>query len=187
MNDRAQAGSVLRDGWVELMQNRKLCADDERGVDERMDEREPNNYSLGVSVPATYYVQLFDHKKRKSLQRTIQQRLDAPAQQFFSFDGSHVKSNAISEVITKGYDEILRSAGFTDEFKLEMFVEGRNKLMVRIENIADVYDSQEVKVDKVDVWQLMTDLYQMVNGEHSEFSVELEELSLTGNQKKADM
>lgn len=38
MNDRSQAGSVIQNGRIELMQNRRLYYDDDRGVDEALDE-----------------------------------------------------------------------------------------------------------------------------------------------------
>jgi hypothetical protein len=38
LNDRSQGGSVLEEGRVELMQNRRMFEDDDRGVDEALDE-----------------------------------------------------------------------------------------------------------------------------------------------------
>lgn len=42
MNDRAQGGSALQDGSVELMQNRRLFFDDDRGVIEVLNETDAN-------------------------------------------------------------------------------------------------------------------------------------------------
>ena len=58
MNDRSQGGSVIKDGRIELMQNRWLNKDDDRGVSENLDETLWNGD--GISVSATYYVQLFN-------------------------------------------------------------------------------------------------------------------------------
>lgn len=58
--------------------------DDGRGVDEALNEH--NAKLVGISVPATYYVQLFNTQKRASLQRVIQQKVDSPLQQFFAFN-----------------------------------------------------------------------------------------------------
>lgn len=38
MNDRSQGGSVLKNGRIELMQNRRLNEDDQRGIDEPLNE-----------------------------------------------------------------------------------------------------------------------------------------------------
>jgi hypothetical protein len=73
MNNRAQGGSVIERGRVELMQNRRYLKDDARGLGPvevlKDDEQNP-------AVPATYYVQLFNRSKRISLQRVVQQRVD---------------------------------------------------------------------------------------------------------------
>lgn len=54
MNDRSQGGSVIQDGRVELMQNRRLNVDDGRGMGEALNETDIN--LNGISVPATYFV-----------------------------------------------------------------------------------------------------------------------------------
>ena len=64
MNDRSQGGSVLADGSVELMQNRRLLHDDGRGVGEALDET--NGESVGIQVNTRYFLQLFDYTKQKS-------------------------------------------------------------------------------------------------------------------------
>jgi len=76
MNDRSQGGSVIKDGRVELMQNRRCNIDDWRGVGEALSEN--NKRGASIAVPATYYVQLFNKEKESSLQRTFQQRQDSP-------------------------------------------------------------------------------------------------------------
>lgn len=65
MNDRSQGGSVQVTGRVELMQNRRLYYDDNRGVGEPLDET--NQYGLGITVSAKYYVQFIRTSKQKSL------------------------------------------------------------------------------------------------------------------------
>jgi Glycosyl hydrolases family 38 C-terminal domain len=78
MNDRSQAGSVIKDSRIELMMNRRTLRDDSRGVVEKIDETyyqwDPIVYHLfkgtawerdiifekkgkvGIAVTATYYV-----------------------------------------------------------------------------------------------------------------------------------
>lgn len=38
MNDRSQGGAVIKNGRIELIQNRRLNVDDWRGVDEALNE-----------------------------------------------------------------------------------------------------------------------------------------------------
>ena len=69
MNSRSQGGSVLQDGRIELMQNRRLNKDDWRGMGDPLNETDQDGN--GISVPATYYVQLFNQALRPALQRTM--------------------------------------------------------------------------------------------------------------------
>jgi hypothetical protein len=54
MNDRAQGGSSLKEGRIELMQNRRIFVDDGRGVDQALNEC--NAEGVGITVPATYFM-----------------------------------------------------------------------------------------------------------------------------------
>ncbi len=65
MNSRSQGGSVLQDGRIELMQNRRLNKDDWRGMGDPLNETDQDGN--GISVPATYYVQLFNQALRPAL------------------------------------------------------------------------------------------------------------------------
>jgi len=56
MNDRSQGGSSLADGRIELMQNRRLFEDDSRGVSQPLNEC--NYKKVGITVPATYFMQI---------------------------------------------------------------------------------------------------------------------------------
>jgi len=53
MNDRSQGGSVIDTGRIELMINRRLYYDDDRGVEEALNETDA--YGNGITVPATYH------------------------------------------------------------------------------------------------------------------------------------
>jgi len=62
MNDRAQGGSSLKEGRIELMQNRRGFSDDTYGVGQWLNEC--NCEGVGITVPATYYMQFaFDTDK----------------------------------------------------------------------------------------------------------------------------
>ena len=69
-NDRSQGGSVIEDGRIELMQNRRLYYDDSRGVGEALDEID--EYGNGIVTHATYHIQFFNRKTHYSYQREIQ-------------------------------------------------------------------------------------------------------------------
>lgn len=70
MNDRPQGGSaILGNNTIELMQSRRTTDDDAKGVIEAMNETETNS-EFGLKVNARYYLQIFDFKRAKSLQRS---------------------------------------------------------------------------------------------------------------------
>jgi hypothetical protein len=58
MNDRSQGGSVLDNGSIEIMQNRRLLHDDSRGVGEGLNETNDSGY--GIQVNTRYFLQMFD-------------------------------------------------------------------------------------------------------------------------------
>lgn len=66
MTDRTEAGSAgLRGGRnIELMQNRRINGYDAYGVPQSLDDRD--QFSNGIEIKATYYMQIFDRSKVKS-------------------------------------------------------------------------------------------------------------------------
>jgi len=72
MNDRAQGGTadVNHKANIELMQHRRLSDDDNKGVDEFLNETDKNG--KGIQVNAVYKLQIFNFKEGKSLQRSEQ-------------------------------------------------------------------------------------------------------------------
>jgi hypothetical protein len=77
MNDRPQSGAAIKDGNIEFMQNRRIPADDGRGMGENLDEMD--EFGNGIRVPATYYMQMFRTGVDKSTQREVQAKTDMPA------------------------------------------------------------------------------------------------------------
>jgi hypothetical protein len=65
--DRAMAGSVLRTGRVELLVNRRVDGDDQRGVFEHLVET--NNANKPVHVHSEFGVHIFNKRHERSLQR----------------------------------------------------------------------------------------------------------------------
>ena len=96
MNDRSQGGTSLKNGQIQLMQNRRLNSGDDKGMTSQMDERDTSNYNeqvgfkrnvnrtngdnFGLRVPATYYLEIKNDVAdlKESKQRDIQQMVDAP-------------------------------------------------------------------------------------------------------------
>ena len=90
----------------------------------------------------------------------------------------------IPRVVSEGLNAILGAAGFTSEMKLELFTLGRNCLMMRVENIGDIFNTNgKVTYQNVDIDYLAANLFDLVNGYPiSANQIDIEETSLTGNQ-----
>ena len=93
MNDRSQAGTALKNGNMEFMQNRRIPADDGRGMGEYLNERD--SLGNGIRVPATYYVQVFNSTTEKSLQRQVQMKVDMPLQMVYSFGKTNMQTRPV--------------------------------------------------------------------------------------------
>lgn len=61
----------------------------------------------------------------------------------------------------------------------------KNKIRVRLENLADSYDAPQQTMD-LNLSVFADELYESVNGVKPA-AVSIEEMSLTGNQSRADM
>ena len=132
MNGRSQGGSALAPGNIELMQNRRIPADDARGMGEYVDEKD--SLGNGIRVPATYYVQIFDKTKTANNQRVVQkQKFFEAAQYFYNFNlvvnGTDGRANNISTIVQgsgigEGVDYVI--------IPLEV-----GKILMRLENFAE--------------------------------------------------
>ena len=56
MNDRSQGGSSLEPGMIQLMQARNSATDDQRGMNEHVDE--VDRFKNRIRVDATYYIDI---------------------------------------------------------------------------------------------------------------------------------
>ena len=66
------------------MQTRICNVDDHRGMGEALNETDA--WGLSITDPASYYVLLYNTKLRFPLQRIIQQKMDSPAMQFYTWE-----------------------------------------------------------------------------------------------------
>jgi len=92
---------------------------------------------------------------------------------------------SVSTLVTKGYSGIDSFKDFTSEMKLELFTMGKNSILMRIENIADLFDSPSGNLtwQQVDIDNLVEEIYSIANNGdmHALESADIKELSLTGN------
>jgi len=71
---------------------------------------------------------------------------------------------SIPAVVTDGISKILSMAGFTDEMKLELFPLARNTIMMRVENIGDIFNTGHVTYQLVNIDLLASSIFELANG-----------------------
>ena len=156
MNDRSQGGSAeLIKGNIELIQSRRMLHDDDRGVAEALDEWENStDPSRGVIVNARYWIDVYDVTTNSSQQRKVQLQVDQPVQLYYALDYS--QDQALNAEETKQF-EFLGDKG-AEYLKMLAFPLDRNKIMLRLENLYDVFDG-EYPVEYIDLNKLAVHLY----------------------------
>ena len=70
----------------------------------------------------------------------------------------------IPRIVSEGLEIVLSESGFTNEMKLELFPMGRNAIMMRIENIGDIFNTNgELTYQTIEVEMLAAGLFDLVN------------------------
>ena len=154
INDRSQGGSVLEQGKIELMQNRRLFKDDGRGVEEALNETD--SYGHGITVPAKYRLIFTERKFEVSSQRVLQLHVDDPLQYFYSFTWTSTQEKPDilipedkDEFIDKNYTAPITTP---TSVKYEIFPIKRNQIFVRLENIGDRFDTDPFGLSNTTVY-----------------------------------
>lgn len=188
MNERSQAGAAtLTEGAIELIHNRRLLHDDDRGVGEALNETDSRGY--GMKVNARYWLNIFDLQNGQSSQRELQNSIDKPLTFFFARvpeglakDNKEVFAPKSSRKQEPQLRDTFTNADDADRFgRMVFFPLWRNKILVRVENSADKFDfySPTLQVDM----QRFADAYWSSANPLSEVKVaaQIYEVDLTAN------
>jgi len=179
MNDRAQGGSSLTPGSLELMQNRRIAADDNKGVNEFLNETDSNGQ--GQRVPATYYVQLFNTSTGASKQRLIQMRTDDPNQFLFTKSMRIIPDIKPVERPPQPLHQFVGTP-----VKLSFQPLSAMKMLFRFENLYDSFDAHAMN-QPMDMDYLVGLMWAQSNPKVPTPEYELIETSITGNMPKEEM
>lgn len=183
MNDKSQGGSALWPGNIEFMQNRVLVEDDGLGQDDKLVELDQTGHQ--IRVRATYYVQIIS-KTQKSVQRLVQHKVADPAQYFFASDIERV--NMPKKTSPSMFGAWLKKAGIEGTVRMVAIPRGKNSFDVRLENLADNFDSSvKNAMLGVDLQAIVDAMWYDANGKSKYVKATTTELSLTGNMKFAEM
>ena len=184
MNQHSQGGGSIQDGSIELMQNRRLLHDDYKGVDENLDETQPDG--RGIAVNTKYFVTFADLTSQNSAQRATQLRTDEPLQFFYASDFTQNKLSATFE--TNSHSAMhSQLTQFDGDLKLLSFPEARNQVILRLENLADLFDGAPSATPMFDVHAYALALFKSANSGAAPANMEITERTLSNNQDFATM
>jgi len=98
-------------------------------------------------VKAQYYLEVFNLKDRQSKQRSVQATVNNPPQYFYNFDLLQNPQAEDKALITNQDDftQELIKLGVKDSINLVLLPIDKNVVSLRLENIADFYDSPDLK------------------------------------------
>jgi len=199
MNDRSQAGSAgLTPGQIEFIHNRRLIVDDDRGVEEPLNETDSEGFGLRVS--AKYWVDIFEVEANRPhdmwsndfvfpIQRQHQLKVDQPPQFFFAFNFKQDSKMALRPT-----PQLVEFQNFWNG-KLVLFPLAKNEILARFENLGDKFDfvncdffnkhefcaADHHQTIVVNVEQFARQLYSEVNGQTAAPWLEIQELGLSAN------
>lgn len=180
MNDRSQAATALTKGGIQFMINRRISADDWRGMGEWVDEKGPDGD--GIRMPATFLLRLFS--AGNTHQRTIQNKIDNPAQVFYT---PSLSQSSQQKQSSANYTTSLWNAGIRNTVKLTTIPLARNHVLLRLANLQDPVDG-DTSNKTVQLDQVVNAMLQWTNpSTYSSLTYNVTEKSLTANMDLTEM
>lgn len=164
LNDRAQGGSSLKDGGLELMLHRRLLHDDAFGVGEALNE---SAYGEGVIARGKYYLIVSSPKEKQSVvERQMQHEILLPFASFYSTQGKDmrvpVKSPPAFNFLPNGIHLLT----------LEPW--SKKETLVRLEHYLDATEASKISFN-------MLQLFNLLDGS------KIRETTLDGSKPLGDM
>ncbi|SPP81505.1 blast:Lysosomal alpha-mannosidase [Drosophila guanche] len=127
LNDRAQGGTSMQNGQLELMLHRRLIRDDGYGVGEALNEQK---YEKPLIARGKVYLILNSVKESTKVERVAEKEIHLPFSVFFS-KGSSQSSSAVAKTLPS-FDDFPQSVHL---LTLEPFTD--DEILLRVENFLD--------------------------------------------------
>ncbi|XP_034669856.1 lysosomal alpha-mannosidase [Drosophila subobscura] len=158
LNDRAQGGTSMQNGQLELMLHRRLVRDDGYGVSEVLNEQK---YEKPLIARGKVYLILNSVEESTKVERVAEKEILLPFSMFFS-KGSSQSSSAVAKTVPS-FDDFPQSVHL---LTLEPFTD--DEILLRVENFLDHIEGNVVSFN-------IRPIFDGVGG------VEIRETTLDGN------
>lgn len=168
LNDRAQGGSSLEDGSLELMVHRRLLHDDAFGVGEALNE---TDYGRGLIARGKHYLLIGPNNQQSKVEeRRLQLEILLSGWKFFS-----TEMGAVSETSTDVNGVFSALSSLPDDINiLTLEPWNNNEILLRLENILEKTDGSKIVVNLKEICEQL------------KYS-EIRETTLDGNMWLSDM
>jgi hypothetical protein len=121
----------------------------------------------------------------KSIQRKLQRMIDEPIQWWAAPAVEPTQAQMSWSDI--GEFKMGGDLAFDGELKFVLWPEDLNQIVIRVENIADLFDGVPESTPQFDLWSFASNLYAFANNGALPESIEFEERTLTNNEAYEDM
>ncbi|XP_039500014.1 lysosomal alpha-mannosidase [Drosophila santomea] len=163
LNDRAQGGSSMKDGQIELMLHRRLVRDDGYGVGEALNEEK---YGKPLIARGKVFLILNAADESTAAEREAEKEFHLPLWKFFSKNSGSTTAAAKS---VPSFDDFPKSVHL---LTLEPFND--DEILLRVENFKDHIEGKVVSFN-------ILPIFDYLNG------VEIRETTLDGNMPLSEM
>ncbi|SPP81503.1 blast:Lysosomal alpha-mannosidase [Drosophila guanche] len=164
LNDRAQGGTSMQNGQLELMLHRRLVRDDGYGVSEVLNEQK---YDKPLIARGKVYLILNSVEESTKVERVAEKEILLPFSVFFS-KGSSQSSSAVAKTLPS-FDDFPQSVHL---LTLEPFTD--DEILLRVENFLDHIEGNVVSFN-------IRPIFDGVDG------VAIRETTLDGNLPLSEM
>ncbi|XP_041448156.1 LOW QUALITY PROTEIN: lysosomal alpha-mannosidase-like [Drosophila obscura] len=164
LNDRAQGGTSMKDGQLELMLHRRLIRDDGYGVGEALNEQK---YDKPLIARGKIYLILNSVEESTKVERLAEKEILLPFSVFFS-KASSQSSSAVAKTVPS-FDDFPQSVHL---LTLEPFTD--DEILLRVENFLDHTEGNVVSFN-------IRSIFDALGG------VEIRETTLDGNLPLSEM
>lgn len=177
LNDRSQGGSVLKDGVIETMIDRRLMKDDNKGLEEALNETD----SSGNPLPVTTHHIILLEKNMQNFSSTFNHSRLKVSQNRLASD---VQATVIKTPnrIRSSLKRVLIEASDYKTFLQQVYPVSFDEIILRIENAEDWITAPDIEYMKFDIHKIASDIYAQANEGIAPDSISIQEVTLSASE-----